>query len=149
MAFQPKITKARIVYSPFTPDEMASIGTALAQSIKDRIRRGENAEDAPMKPLKGAHKNYVPYARQKIQKGLQGIRDWWYSGNTLRVLKVLKANNNMVQIGFANPVADRVAHFNNIREKAFGVSPKDRTAIGKAIKNILSKHKFAEWKKVA
>jgi hypothetical protein len=128
---------------------MVKIGTDLAESIKARIHRGENVNDAPMKPLKGAHSNYVPYARQKIQKGLQGIRDWTYSGNTLRALKVVKANENAVTIGFSNPVQDKIAHFNNIREKAFGISPNDRKAINIAMKSVLSEHPIVTIRRVA
>jgi hypothetical protein len=149
MAFQPKITKARIVYSPFSSAEMVSIGTDLAASIKSRIKRGENAQDTPMKPLKGAKGKYVPYARQKLQKGLAPIRDWTYSGNTLRALKVVGANENSVKIGFSNPVQDRIAHSNNLREKAFGVSPTDRLAINKGIKKVLAEHPILQIKRVA
>jgi hypothetical protein len=149
MAFQPKITKARIVYSPFSSSEMVSIGTDLAGSIRDRISSGLNAQDQASKPLKGAKGKYVPYARQKQQKGLAPIRDWKYSGNTLRALKVVAANENSVKIGFSNPIQDRVAHFNNLREKAFGVSPNDRLAINKGIKKVLTEHPMFQMKRVA
>ena len=36
-------------------------------------------------------------------------------------------------IGFLDPNAHRIAHVNNLREKQFGVSPKDRSALDTAV----------------
>jgi hypothetical protein len=52
MPFQTKIRKARVVYSPFSAETMASIGTSLLDSIVGRIKRGENVNDAAAKALK-------------------------------------------------------------------------------------------------
>jgi len=38
-----------------------------------------------------------------------------------------------------DPNADRVAHVNNLREKQFGVSPKDRQALNAAVLAVLRK----------
>src|ERR1700734_3669247 len=128
--FQTKISRARLVYSPFSSEQMAELGQIVAQSIRDRIHRGENVEDAAAKPLKpgrtvNGHK-LRGYPDYKIARRLQGIRDGVWTGRTMRALKGLSANENVVKIGFADPVADYRAHINNRREKAFGMSPRDR-----------------------
>jgi hypothetical protein len=47
----------------------------------------------------------------------------------MRSLKVKSASENRVVIGFVDPYADRVGHVNNLRERQFGVSRKDRLAL--------------------
>jgi len=55
----------------------------------------------------------------------------------MRSLKVKSASENRVVIGFVDPNADRIAHVNNLREKAFGVSPKDREALNAVVLVLL------------
>lgn len=129
-----KITKTRFSYSPFSTDAMLRIGTALRNSIVDRIKRGENVSDQSAKALKGVTKDkYEPYAQQKTAKGLKGIRDLLYSGRTLNSVQVTQVNQNGGVIACTNPVADRVLHKNNQIEKMFGISAKDRDALYQAV----------------
>ncbi len=65
------------------------------------------------------------------------IRDWVWTGRTMRSLKVKSANENQAVVGFVDPTADRVAHVNNLREKQFGVSPKDRQMLNAAVLAVL------------
>jgi hypothetical protein len=37
-------------------------------------------------------------------------------------------------VGFNNPVAGRIAHWNNLKERAFGVSPHDNDVIVGAVR---------------
>jgi hypothetical protein len=55
----------------------------------------------------------------------------------MRSLKVKSASENRVVIGFVDPNADRIAHVNNLREKQFGISPKDRVAMNRAVLAVL------------
>jgi hypothetical protein len=112
---------------------MANIGNTLLKSIKERIKRGIDANDAPAKPLKGAKRNYIPYDRQKTQKGLQPIRDWTYSGHLLRAMKVVSANENRFVIGFIDDRSDKIAHLNNHGTRMFGISPNDQTNLKTAV----------------
>src|ERR1700685_3639877 len=121
--FQTKITRVRLPDTPFSPEQMAQLGEVLAQSIRARIHRGINANDASAKPLKPGRtvnghrlRGYPDY---KIARGLQGIRDWGWTGRTMRSLKVLSANQNGGVIGFSDAVADHRAHINNRIEKMF------------------------------
>jgi flagellar motor switch protein FliG len=138
-----KITKSRFVYSPFTNDAMLRIGTALRNSIVERMGRGENVNDQAAKPLKGVTKDkYEPYATQKTNKGLQGIRDLIYSGRTAKAIQVTRVNQNGGIISANNPVADRILSKNNRIEKMFGVSPKDREALYQAVNEELKRNRL-------
>ncbi len=139
MAFTAKITRARFVLGPFTSEEMLAIGNVLRDSIAARIGRGMNVTDAPAKALKPGRNGRRGYPDYKKARGLQPIRDWFWTGRTLRSLKVKSASENQAVIGFVDPNADRIAHVNNLRAKQFGVSLKDRQALGAAVLTTLRK----------
>ena len=134
--FQTVIKRARFVYSPYTATEMQGFALALADSIRARIQSGQNIYDqaaAPLKPGLSGRRGYPDY---KAARGLQPIRDWTWSGHTLRCLKVLAANENRAAIGFLDEslpgrrlTASQIAAFNNRREAQWGVSPRDRQAV--------------------
>jgi hypothetical protein len=132
---------------------MAQIGEIVARSIRDRIHSGLNVNDAAAKALKPGRtvnghqlRGYPDY---KSARGLQPIRDWTWTGRTMRALKALSANENKVTIGFSDPVADYRAHINNRREKAFGVSPNDHKALNAAVLAMLRQVRVVQFKKVA
>ena len=82
--FQTVITRARFVYSPYTATEMQGFARVLADSIRARIQSGENIYDqaaAPLKPGLPGRRGYPDY---KAARGFQPIRDWTWSGHTLR-----------------------------------------------------------------
>jgi len=151
--FQTRISRARLVFSPFSAEQMAQIAEIVAQSIRDRIHRGETVEDSAAKPLKPGREvnghRLRGYPDYKIGRGLQPIRDWTWTGRTMRALKVLTANENVAKIGFADPVADYRAHINNRREKAFGVSPNDRKALNAALMATLRQVRVVQFRKAA
>jgi hypothetical protein len=147
--FQPKITHARLVMSPFDSSQMLTIGNALADSVRKRIASGVNANDQPSKPLKGAHGNFVPYARKKQMKGLNPVRDWVYSGQTMRSLKVLTVNENQGKVGFTTDRANRIASALNKIDRAFGISPTDRVAMNNALGTILRAGNVVKFKQAA
>jgi hypothetical protein len=93
---------------------------------------------APLKPGLPGRRRYPDY---KAARGLQPIRDWTWSGHTLRGLKVLTANENRAAIGFLDEslpgrrlTASQIAAFNNRREAQWGVSPRDRQAVLAALR---------------
>jgi len=97
---QTVIKRARFVYSPYTATEMQGFAQVFADSIRARIQSGRNIYDqaaAPLKPGLSGRRGYPDY---KAARGLQPIRDWTWSGHTLRCLKVLTANENRAVIGF-------------------------------------------------
>ena len=149
MPFQAKITPARFVLGPFTSEDMLTIGNVVVESIKDRIHKGLNINDQPAKPLKPGRNGKKGYPDYKAARGLQPFRDWFWTGRTLRSLKVKSASENRCVIGFVDPNADRIAHVNNIRERAFGVSPKDRQAMVAVIKAVLRKARVIQVRRAA
>jgi hypothetical protein len=134
--FQTVIKSARFVYSPYTATEMQGFAQALADSIRARIQSGQNIYDqaaAPLKPGLAGRRGYPDY---KAARGLRPIRDWTWSGHTLRCLKVLTANENRAAIGFLDEAlpgrsqtASQIAFYNNRRERQWGVSQHDREAV--------------------
>ena len=124
------------MYSPYTATEMQGFGQVLAESIRARIQSGQNIYDqaaAPLKPGQSGRRGYPDY---KAARGLRPVRDWTWSGHTLRCLKVLTANENRAAIGFLDEAlpgrsqtASQIAFYNNRRERQWGVSPHDREAV--------------------
>jgi len=138
--FQTIIRRARFIYSPYAAAEMQSFAQELADSIRARIRSGQNIYDQPAAPLKPGKAGRRGYPEYKSARGLQPIRDWTWSGHTLRCLKVLTANENRAVIGFLDEampgrrqIASQIAFYNNQRERQWGVSPRDRQAVLAAI----------------
>lgn len=138
--FQTVIRRARFVYSPYTAVEMQGFAQVLADAIRTRIQSGQNIYDQPAAPLKPGKPGRRGYPDYKSARGLQPIRDWTWSGHTLRCLKVLTANENRAVIGFLDEAlpgrretASQIAFYNNLRERQWGVSPRDRAAVIAAI----------------
>jgi hypothetical protein len=72
----------------------AGLRTVLTDSICARIQSGRIIYDqaaAPLKPGLSCRRVYPDY---KAARGLHSIREWTWSGHTLRCLKVLTANEN-------------------------------------------------------
>ena len=149
MPFQAKITRARWVLGPFTSEDMLAIGNVVAESIKGRIQGGLNINDQPAKPLKPGRNGRRGYPEDKVRRGLMPYRDWTWTGRTLRSLKVTQASENRCVIGFTSPNADAIAHLNNRRERAFGVSPMDRKAMVSIIRAVLRRSRVIQVRKAA
>jgi hypothetical protein len=149
MPFQAKITRVRWVLGPFTAEDMLTIGNVVRDSIAERIGKGLNAEDAPAKPLKPGRNGRRGYPDYKAARGLQPFRDWFWTGRTMRSLKVKAVSENRVTIGFVDPNADRIAHVNNLREKQFGVSPKDRMALRAIVGALLNRARVIQFRRAA
>ena len=149
MAFKTKITRARFVLGPFTAEDMETIGNVVRDSIADRIRKGLDVNDAPAKALKPGRNGRRGYPDYKSARGLMPIRDWVWTGKTMRSLKVKSASENTATIGFVDPRADRIAHINNRRQRQFGVSPKDRLALHAAVLVLLRRARAVRVKRAA
>jgi hypothetical protein len=143
MAYQPKITKARFVLGPFSAEDMSVIGTFMCDRIRRRIESGLNVNDAPAKPL------VAWYEKSKGRRGLSPLRDWTWRGRTLRSLAVKSASENHVTIGFTDSQADYIAHINNLRERAFGVSEQDRKGLREIVLATLQRTRVVALRKAA
>jgi hypothetical protein len=134
--FQTVVRHARFVYSPYTSDEMLGFGELLADTIRARIQSGQNIYDQAAAPLKPGRPGRRGYPDFKVTRGLKPIRDWTWSGHTLRCLKVLSVNENRAALGFLDEAlpgrgqtASEIAFWNNQREHMWGVSPRDSAAL--------------------
>ena len=132
--FQTVIKKARFSYSGISPQQMQSIAQVLADDIRSRILRAEDAFDNPAPTLKNGNKG-KGYQTYKARRNPPAIRNWQYTGRTLRSLKVLQANQNRALIGFTDPHSNMVAAVNNRRWRQFGVSPRNRRTLIEAYRN--------------
>lgn len=126
-------THAKFVYSPFSAEQMTELADAVRDSVILRIKSGINCEEKPAKPLKPGRNGKLGYPDYKSRAGIPPIRNWisqivWPLGRikTLRALKVKTANENRAVIGFVDPKADLIAHFNNKIDRQFGMSPVDK-----------------------
>jgi hypothetical protein len=121
LKFEPVIRKARFHVPGYTPQQMNEMAEDfILESIRPRIRQALDVNDKPVPPLA---KNYAK--RKQKRRGLNPVRDWTLSGNTLKTLSVLVAGHNTATIGFVGPIANRRAYINNARYRQFGVSPSD------------------------
>ena len=86
----------------------------------DRMQKSiERMAEAPAKPIKPGRNGKRGFSDYKSARGLQPFRDRFWTGRTMRSLKVKAASVNRVTIGFVDPNADRIAHVNKLREKQF------------------------------
>lgn len=111
---------ARYQPMPRSGPEMARIGSVVISSIKARLLRGMDVNDAPVP---------VAYWNSKRSKRPQPkTRDWLRTGRTHEAMAVLSASTNFVEIGFIGSRANMIAAINNARYKQFGISRTDLQA---------------------
>lgn len=149
MPFQARITRARFVLGPFTAEDMLFTGNAVRDSIAERIGMDLNVNDAPAKALKPGRNGRRGYPDYKLVRGLAPIRDWFWTGRTMRSLKVKSASENRAVIGFVDPKADRIAHVNNSRERQFGITRKDRKVLNAGVMPTLNRARTVQVQRAA
>ena len=116
---------ARYQPRPYSASEMSGAGMAMMASMKQRIGRGLDVNEAPAPPLTDA------YRKIKQRRTGSSIRDWRYTGVTLQQMQIMTAGVNTVTIGFAGQHANMVAAINNARCQQFALSRND-LAVGMA-----------------
>ena len=130
--FQPVIRKARFKVSGYSGEDMLSIGQLLAEDVKKRILRAENIYDQPAIPLR------PQYAKYKAANAPPAIRNWFFTGRTLRSLKCVSASVNLAVIRFTDAVTNKRAFINNRKERQFGSSPRNGQYIKGAMQSFKS-----------
>jgi hypothetical protein len=143
-----RITHARFTLSPFSSENMHELGNAVLKSVKDRIHKGLDINDAPAKPLKptthidknGSLAAFIPYPLQKERKGKQPIRDLTFTGGLMNSLQVVSASEDRAVIASNNPVKDKVLHANTRISKQFGLSPTDKEVMQKKVRALLERN---------
>jgi hypothetical protein len=133
--FQTVKRRARFSVAGYSANQMELIGQSVRDDIEQRILSARDVNDSPTPPLKnGARGN--GYASQKARKAPPAIRNWKFTGRTLRSMKVLSAAPNQAKIGFTDAVANKRAFYNNRRWRQFGVSPGNRKALVQALRQV-------------
>ena len=118
--FTTKLSRLRLTLSPFTSEQQARIGESMIDAKLARWRSAIDSTDSPAKPLT------QNYARRKSQRlGRSPIRDWYWSGRTQGSFKVKSANEEIVTIGFVDPVADQKVTINRRMCEMLSDSPSD------------------------
>lgn len=142
--YQPKITRARFVVSPYTPQQMVGIGQSLIGFNFARWDRGVDANDAATKPLA------AKYARRKAYTGRRrAVRDLNLTGRLRDSIRVLNASENKVTIGPVDGTYSSSAKYgvltnsevltlNQRQWRMWAVSPNDRAAV---LQQLLGIHK--------
>lgn len=133
--FKTKITKARFTYSPFTPEEMKSIGDEIIRLNFERWDKAIDANDQPAPPLKEGYK------ARKMRKTGRSVRDLYGPvgrGRLRRSIHVLQVNQNRGTIGCDAGIHtpsikgrpsltfDDVLNINQRKARMFAMSPRDR-----------------------
>ena len=126
--FTAKVVSRRLTLSPFSAEQMFTIGQVMLDKKKDRISQGINSQDNRAKPLAER------YARRKLLLGRAPIRDLRWSGLLMGSYKVKSANQDQVTIGFVNDTADARATIQRRREEMITDSPKDLAVYQRVIR---------------
>lgn len=128
----------KLTFSPFSADQMMTIGQVLLDKIVTRIKSAQDVTDSRARPLKPS------YAEEK-QKGRrvklggptrykgQPIRDWTLRGRTLSACKVKFASQERVTIGPTSQETGAIMTARNRLDNMWGVSPSDQLALNAII----------------
>lgn len=132
----PKLVETRVrnlkfTLSPFSAEQMKTIGQVMVDEKKSRIAQGLNSQDSKAKPL------IERYARRKLRFNRAPIRDWNWSGQMMGSFKVKVADQDHVTIGFVNARADDKATINRRREEMLSDSPRDTETLHAVVRASL------------
>jgi len=125
MAFETKFRRVRFVGFGYTAEQMAGAASAvITRAIVPRIQSGLTVTDSAAPALK------PNYAKVKARKHPPAVRNWTFTGRTLRSMKVLVGAPNKAIIGFIDPETNKRAAINNRRSRQFGISGTDGRIVG-------------------
>lgn len=158
--FQTVRRRARFVVHGFSQDAMLRIAEPTRESIRARIQdRGETVYDAPARPLKAKYaKMKNNYTRKYGSPKAKQIRNWTLTGHTMDCMRVIWVAVNRASISFLAAVnslrpaklklpASVIAHIQNMRERQFGLSPRDKQVLAGAVHK--EARRFVKAEKVA
>lgn len=143
-----KIIKQRFTLSPFTSEQMKELGDTVLASVKARIHKGLTVNETPAKALKptvhidknGQLASLIPYPVQKSRKGLQPIRDLYFTGALTNSLQVISASENRAVIASNNVVKDMILRKNQKRSVEFGMSEGDKRVMQTKVREMLEQN---------
>ncbi len=124
MTFGISINRKMRLSSPNPSDEQTGILSRLtAESLRQRIAIGKNAEGKAAKPLN------ANYALGKVRRGLKPIRDWRFTGAMMADFGVMQESGGISRIGFSSEQQRTKAARNQKIERMIGFDPDTRSGI--------------------
>jgi hypothetical protein len=147
--FTPKVTHAKLTFSPFTSENMLNIGQATLDHMRQRIRSSMDVNDSRERPLNAryaqqkAKGRFVKLGGGRTYSGAP-VRDWTLRGRTLQSLKAKSASENKVTIGPILQEAYMILIVRNRRDNMWGMSPSDREAMYAAVREVLTRKKLVQ-----
>lgn len=141
--FTSKIVHRELTLSPFSAEQMMTIGQVMVDTKIDRISRAIDSRDSPAVALTDR------YAKRKVQRGRNPVRDWTWRGLTMGSFKVKSASEDSVTIGFVNSQADQIVTKQRRRCEMLSDSPKDTEALHAVVKATLQQSSVIRLKKSA
>lgn len=133
MAFETKIKKARFAFVGYSGQQMKTVADAtIARAILPRIQAGLTVDGTPAKALSPR------YARVKGRKHPPAIRNWVFTGRTLRSMKTLTAQLGQAVIGFTDGPSNMRASINNTRSRQFGAGSREQGVISEEFAKLPS-----------
>ncbi len=128
MALDFKFKELELNLPELDADTMRGIGESTSAGVKQRILFGTDISDGSAKPLS------PKYARRKARDGRgagrKPIRNWMFTGDMLRAMSILQAEEDFVEIGFSDPWQAIKAHLLREEDGMWGFSPHDVTQLG-------------------
>jgi hypothetical protein len=95
----------------FDQQRMTRLGTVAVGTVKDRVQRGLNENDAKAKPLNRG------YAIRKTKAGLRNIRDLTMTGDMMRNFSLRTVTNTEAYARNTTKRAQDKARWNNNKER--------------------------------
>jgi hypothetical protein len=144
-AFQTKVIKSRVVWGPFTSEEMLKIAETTLDHIKTRISNAQDIDDNAAKPLNRNYALKKTEGRRVAQGGARlyrgkPIRDWTLRGVTMRSLRVKRVSEDMATIGPMMELGYVIIRSRNKLDHMWGMSPSDMAAMYGAVHQALESH---------
>lgn len=125
----------------FTEEQVRLLAQNVKTSQLERYARAEDANDQPHKPLS------PKYAERKRRKGRRPVRDMRNTGRMLGALDVQEVSTSGFSVGFraANPFSKRAAHFRNLFDGFFGMSPRNNQELDAALETVFTAQLKEIW----
>lgn len=124
MAFETVIKKVRFEFVGYSGEQMTTVSNAMiTKAILPRIQSGAKIDGSPAQGLTNR------YARLKARKHPPALRNWSFTGQTLRSMKTITAKPNQAVVGFTTNAANMRAGINNARARQFGVGQRESIVV--------------------
>lgn len=136
--FEARMQHVKLTFSPFSADQMMTIGQVLLDKIVTRIKSAQDVTDSRARPLKPS------YAEEKVRgrrvalggpRKYTGLpfRDWTLRGRTLSACRVKFASQERVTIGPTSQETGMIMTARNRLDNMWGVSPSDQLVLNAVI----------------